>query len=127
MANITAIPNEKELTFLLIKGSNTSDYSMYRVAFLTANEFEAIQDYSDNDWDNFLKNESGSYFPVNEMQLDDVKVAVDMGLSVNWSNPAYEVIKDSNSEYLIKCTLNNNCVGLNSEYNSNEFFIIFKI
>ena len=46
------------------------------------------------------------------MDLNEIKQAVDQGLTVNWCNPAYQVVKDKNNEYLIKCTLNNNFIGL---------------
>lgn len=46
------------------------------------------------------------------MTAQQIKQAVDKGSTVYWSNPAYQVIKDRNNEYLIKCTLNNHCIGL---------------
>ena len=50
--------------------------------------------------------------------------AVNNGKRVHWASKAYEVIKDKHDTYLILCTLNNNCVGLSSDYdNSNGFFI----
>jgi hypothetical protein len=46
------------------------------------------------------------------MTATEIKTAVDAGKVVNWSSLAYQVIKDKNGEYLIKCSLNNHCIGL---------------
>lgn len=47
------------------------------------------------------------------MTTQEIKTAVDSGKVVNWKQPNYIVIKDtSNSDYLIKCTTNNSCIGL---------------
>lgn len=43
----------------------------------------------------------------------EIKAVVDKGeRRVFWSNTAYEVLKDSIGQYLIKCHLNGNCIGL---------------
>ena len=45
--------------------------------------------------------------------IDEIKQAVDAGKTVCWSSRTYEVIKNSaNNEYLIKCTINGHCIGL---------------
>lgn len=46
------------------------------------------------------------------MNAIQIKRAVDKGLTVHWKNNAYTVIKDSIGQYLIKCALNNSCIGL---------------
>lgn len=46
------------------------------------------------------------------MTLDEIKKAVDEGKIVHWGNEAYKVIKDDVGQYLIKCTLNNDLIGL---------------
>ncbi len=46
------------------------------------------------------------------MTLNEIKAALDAGQRVYWCNPAYEVIKDSLGQYLIKCHLNGSCMGL---------------
>lgn len=45
------------------------------------------------------------------MKLQEIKDAVEAGKTVCWKNDAYVVIK-ANDEWLIKCTLNDNCIGL---------------
>ena len=45
------------------------------------------------------------------MTLEQIKKAVDDGHRVYLYDNAYEVIKD-NTKYLIRCLLNNNCIGL---------------
>lgn len=42
----------------------------------------------------------------------EIRKAVDQGKTVYAGSGAYEVFKDSNGEYLIKCTLNNSFTGL---------------
>lgn len=46
------------------------------------------------------------------MEIQEIKDAVDEGLKVHWANPAYVVIKDSLGQYLIKCLINDHCIGL---------------
>ena len=46
------------------------------------------------------------------MTLDEIKKAVDEGRFVYWGNEAYKVIKDDVGQYLIKCTLNGDLIGL---------------
>ena len=48
------------------------------------------------------------------MTIQEIKTAVDQGKTVYWSSGMYEVIKDKNNDYLIKCTSNGSCVGLTS-------------
>ena len=49
------------------------------------------------------------------MTIQEIKNAVDEGKVVLYNNPAYQVIKDNNGEYLIECTLNGNCIGLTNK------------
>lgn len=46
------------------------------------------------------------------MTLNEIKQAIEQGNTVHWSNKAYVVIKDSVGQYLIKCNLNDSCIGL---------------
>ncbi len=46
------------------------------------------------------------------MNLKEIKLAIDQGKKVFWSNPNYQVIKDSKGQYLIVCSLNDSCIGL---------------
>lgn len=46
------------------------------------------------------------------MTLQEIKDAIAAGKTVHWSNDIYKVICDRNGEYLIKCIVNNNCIGL---------------
>tara|TARA_R100000781_G_scaffold113020_1_gene80846 strand:+ start:305 stop:511 length:207 start_codon:yes stop_codon:yes gene_type:complete len=63
------------------------------------------------------------------MKATEIKKAIEQGNKVFWKNTAYEVIKDSIGQYLIKCHLNNYCIGLthkdNKTLNGDEkdFFI----
>mgnify|MGYP006935514056 CR=1 FL=1 len=45
------------------------------------------------------------------MTTQEIKNAVDAGLTVRWSNGAYTVIKDTKGEYFIKCSTGNS-IGL---------------
>ena len=46
------------------------------------------------------------------MKLDEIKKAVDDGLTVYHQSKIYEVCKDKIGQYLIICTLNDYCIGL---------------
>ena len=46
------------------------------------------------------------------MKLQEIKQAIEEGKTVCCQNDAYRVIKDSKNQYLIKCVLNNYCIGL---------------
>lgn len=46
------------------------------------------------------------------MTTQQIKQAVNNGKTVYWKSPIYKVIKDTNNEYLIKCDINNHCIGL---------------
>lgn len=46
------------------------------------------------------------------MTLDEIKQAVQDGKTVHWSNELYDVICDRNGEYLIRCKMNDNYIGL---------------
>ena len=46
------------------------------------------------------------------MTLTEIKQAIEEGKKVFWSNSLYQVIKDRNDQYLIKCMSNNYCTGL---------------
>ena len=46
------------------------------------------------------------------MTLEEIQRAVDCGKTVHWSNTAYRVIHDSIGQWLVKCDLNDHCIGL---------------
>ena len=46
------------------------------------------------------------------MNLSEIKQAIGEGKKVYCQTLAYQVIKDSIGQYLIKCTLTNYCIGL---------------
>lgn len=46
------------------------------------------------------------------MTLQEIKDAIASGKTVYWSNLAYKVVKDKYDQYFIKCTINNDCIGL---------------
>lgn len=46
------------------------------------------------------------------MTLEEIKAALDAGTEVYWMSKAYQVIKDSKGQYLIKCIPNGICIGL---------------
>lgn len=46
------------------------------------------------------------------MTLTEIKTAIAEGKKVFWSNGMYQVIKDRNDHYLIKCSSNGYCTGL---------------
>ena len=46
------------------------------------------------------------------MKLNEIKQAVDNGMEVYWSNPNYEVRKDTKGQYLIVCKSNGYTTGL---------------
>jgi len=46
------------------------------------------------------------------MNIKEIKKAINNNKKVCWSNPAYDVIKDDIGQYLIKCNLNDHCIGL---------------
>ena len=48
------------------------------------------------------------------MKLDEIKEAVDDGISVYWKSDIYEVIKGK-AGYFVKCTLNDSAIGLTWE------------
>ena len=60
------------------------------------------------------------------MTIQEIKQAVDNGQTVYVGNLAYIVIKSKFGEYLIKCTLNDHCIGLGREgkLNGENFFMI---
>lgn len=66
------------------------------------------------------------------MNLREIKQAVDEGKTVYCGSLMYQVIKDKNNEYLIKCTSNGYCIGLTwsdgTTLNSKEedFFMLNK-
>lgn len=63
------------------------------------------------------------------MTIQEIKEAVDKGLTVHWSNTLYKVVKDKFGDYLILCTDNGYCTGLCTKSNGdliedeNKFFI----
>ena len=46
------------------------------------------------------------------LDIKQIKSALDKGTKVYWANKGYEVIKDSIGQYLIHCTMNDTYVGL---------------
>jgi hypothetical protein len=46
------------------------------------------------------------------MKVEEIKKAVDDGLTVHWANELYTVIKDKIGQYLIHCRSNDHCIGL---------------
>jgi len=46
------------------------------------------------------------------MKLSEIKQAIKDGKKVFWASNSYEVIKDNIGQYLIKCILNDSCIGL---------------
>lgn len=46
------------------------------------------------------------------MNLEQIKQAIENNERVFWKNLAYDVIKDSVGQYLIRCNLNGSCIGL---------------
>lgn len=46
------------------------------------------------------------------MTTEQIKEAVNNGKTVNWKTSGYKIIKDSIGQYLIKCLINNNYIGL---------------
>ena len=46
------------------------------------------------------------------MTVEEIKKAVDDGKTVHWASDIYNVIKDDIGQYLIKCELNDHCIGL---------------
>jgi hypothetical protein len=46
------------------------------------------------------------------MTIQEIKQSIDAGKTVQWASPAYRVIKDDLGQYLIKCLLNDYCIGL---------------
>jgi len=46
------------------------------------------------------------------MSLDAIKRAVADGKKVHWKTRAYVVIEDRPGHWMVKCTLNNSCIGL---------------
>ena len=63
------------------------------------------------------------------MKIDEIKKAVNDGEKVFYSSKNYQVIKDKNDNYFIKCLSNNNFIGLTwldgktLNGNENDFFI----
>jgi hypothetical protein len=49
------------------------------------------------------------------MTIEQIKGAVDLGLSVKWANDGYDVIKDSIGQYLIKYRPSGFCIGLTNQ------------
>tara|TARA_R110002051_G_scaffold174963_2_gene245046 strand:+ start:294 stop:518 length:225 start_codon:yes stop_codon:yes gene_type:complete len=46
------------------------------------------------------------------MKIEEIKTAIDNGKRVHWHHSGYEVIGSRKDGYLIKCHMNNHCVGL---------------
>ena len=53
------------------------------------------------------------------MTIEQIKGAVDLGLSVKWANDGYDVIKDSLGQYLIKYRPTGHCIGLTNAAGDN--------
>lgn len=52
------------------------------------------------------------------MNIEEIKQAVDDGLSVKYARDTYDVIKDRLNRYLIVCRVNNNAIGLHGQIGS---------
>ena len=46
------------------------------------------------------------------MSTEEIKQAINEGKTVNWKSSGYDVIKDSLGQYLIRCLINDNYIGL---------------
>ena len=46
------------------------------------------------------------------MNLQEIKTSVEAGETVYWANTSYRVIKDNVEQWLIKCDINDHCIGL---------------
>ena len=46
------------------------------------------------------------------MTLNEIKSSVESGERVFWKSQAYEVIKDRIGQWLLRCSINGNCIGL---------------
>jgi hypothetical protein len=46
------------------------------------------------------------------MTLEEIKAAVDKGLTVHWANTGYVVKKDNTNSYYIMCRYNSDLIGL---------------
>lgn len=46
------------------------------------------------------------------MTLKEIKKAIEENKDVYWASDIYKVIKDINDNYLIKCIINDYCIGL---------------
>jgi hypothetical protein len=59
---------------------------------------------------------------------EEIKAAVDSGKTVYVDSMAYVVIKDNIPQYLIKCMINDYCIGLTHKdgktLNGTEFFML---
>lgn len=66
------------------------------------------------------------------MNLDDIKKAVDKGLTVHWCNGGYIVEKTDDGRYFIRCTMNGDCTmltwadGVTMNGSENDFYITEK-
>jgi len=49
------------------------------------------------------------------MKTHEIKRVIDYGGNVYWKNKGYHVIQDGDGDYMIKCTMNNNYIGLTHE------------
>ena len=62
-----------------------------------------------------------------DMTAEEIRKAVDQGEKVFCGSEIYEVIKDKNNEYLIRCIKNDYCIGLtnrdNITLNGEDFYI----
>jgi hypothetical protein len=46
------------------------------------------------------------------MNIKQIKRAIALDINVYWKSKAYQVIKDECNQYLIRCNLNDHCIGL---------------
>tara|TARA_R100001440_G_scaffold28188_1_gene45749 strand:- start:33 stop:233 length:201 start_codon:yes stop_codon:yes gene_type:complete len=46
------------------------------------------------------------------MDAQEIRTAIAAGKTVYWHHDGYQVIKDSIGQYLIKCHMNDHCIGL---------------
>jgi hypothetical protein len=50
-----------------------------------------------------------------QMDIDEIKAAVDSGQSVHWANEGYRIHKDNLGQYLITYELNGSTIGLTDQ------------
>ena len=81
-----------------------------------------------DDFDRWLSKATPDGFTYG-MTLGHIRKLADLGMPVYWKTRSYEVVKDSLGQYLIRCSLNEDCIGLGNGATLNgephEFFVEF--